>query len=69
MQKFFAHQGDAFLDFAGNDLSVIRIIAFDQLGDDQNGKAFFIFQRERRLIVGVTNFHLALVLQAGGSIH
>ena len=63
VEKFFARQGDAFLRLCGNDLPVVRIVALDQLADDEHARALLALEREGRLVLREIDFQVAGLLQ------
>ena len=63
MKKFLAIQRHAFLGLGGNDLPVVRVVALNELCDEQDGKALVVLQRKGGLVLAEFDFHVALVLQ------
>ena len=58
IEEKFALERDALLRLAGNDLAVVRIVAFDQFRDEQR-----VVQIERDLVVADAHLHVAIVGQ------
>src|SRR4029077_15468683 len=56
VQKELSLQGDPFLSFRGNNLAIIRVIAFNQFGNQQR-----IVQFKRDLILADAQFDFALL--------